>query len=128
MGKTGISIMMLICLTLCNPLIPQLNAKMSVISPQETIDSSDHIVVGVIKKRDYIEKHREVTITIVLKGDLHQKEIVLKQDKDPMHRWVTFDFPEEGSKVMLLLRNSAEGYAPRYANSVCVIHKNRINL
>ncbi|MBP1967170.1 hypothetical protein [Paenibacillus aceris] len=130
MGKTGISFMMLICLTLCNPLIPQLNAKMPVISPQEMIDSSDHIVVGVIKKRDYIEKHREVTITIdaVLKGNLHQNEIDLKQDKDQMHLWVTFDFPEEGSKVMLLLRNSGEGYAPRYANSVCVINKNKINL
>lgn len=130
MGKIGISVMMLICLTFCNPLLPQLNAKMSVISPQEMINSSDHIVVGVIKKWDYIEKHREVTITIdaVLKGKINQKEIVLKQDIDVMHKWVTFDFPKERSKVMVLLRNSAEGYAPRYANSVCIIHKNRINL
>jgi hypothetical protein len=128
--RIGISVMMLICLTICNPLLPELNAKMSVISPREMIDSSDHIVVGVIKKRDYIDKHREVTITInvVLKGDIHQKEIILKQDIDAMHRWITFDFPEEGSKVMVLLRNATEGYAPRYANSVCVIHKNTINL
>ncbi|MDQ0888568.1 hypothetical protein QFZ81_003656 [Paenibacillus sp. V4I9] len=130
MRRTGISVVIVICLTFLNPLLPQLNAKMSVISPEDMIGKSDHIVVGIIKNWDYTENHREVTISIdtVLKGDINQNQIVLKRDIDAMHRWVTFDFPKEGDKVMVLLRNTTNGYSPTYANSVCIIKNNRVYL
>lgn len=78
MRRTGISIVIAICLTFLNPLLPQLNAKMSVISPEDMIGKSDYIVVGIIKNRDYTEQHREVTISIdtVLKGEIDQNQIV----------------------------------------------------
>lgn len=124
MRRTGISVVIIICLTF--PLLPHLYAKMSVISPEEMIGKSEHIVVGIIKKRNYTEKHREVIISVdnVLKGDIHLKEIFLQQDIDAMGKWVTFDFPKEGNKVFVLLRNIRGGYSLTYANSVCVINKN----
>ncbi|WP_164826820.1 hypothetical protein, partial [Paenibacillus alginolyticus] len=130
MKRTGICVFAIICLTLLNPLLPQLNAKMSVISPQEMILKSDHIIVGIIKKQDFKEEHREVAISVdvVLKGKINQKEIVLKRDIDAMHIWNTFDFPEEGSKVMVLLRNTSDGYTPTYVNSVCIINNSKVHL
>jgi hypothetical protein len=64
MRKTGIGFILIICLTLLNPLLPTLNAKMTIYSPQDMIKNSDHILIGIIKKRKYEENYREVTISV----------------------------------------------------------------
>jgi hypothetical protein len=117
------------------------DAKMSIFSPQDMINNSDYIVVGKIKKNITTEKHhtqfselhREVTISVemVLKGEITQKEIILKRDrrKDLLNPGeVSYDFPKRGTKVMLLLRNNANGLSLTYVNSICEINKNRISL
>jgi hypothetical protein len=126
--------MMMICLTLLNPLLPKLNAKMSVISPKEMIRISDYIVVGIIKKRKFEGNHRQVVISVetVLKGKNTEKEIVLSRNNSPGNMdpfGYSFDFPEKGTKVMVLLRNYADiGLSLTYANSICVINKNKVYL
>lgn len=115
---------------------------MSVFSPQDMIRVSDYIVVGEIKKDvttkkrndEYTAIHKEVTISIesVLKGEMAQKEIVLKRDfrTDIMRTdGFDFDFPKKGTKVMLLLRNyEISGISLAYANSICVINKGKVQL
>ncbi|CAN7493494.1 hypothetical protein LJR153_003430 [Paenibacillus sp. LjRoot153] len=142
MRKTGFCVTVLVCLTLLNPFPPQLRAKMSVFSPQDMIRISDYIEVGEIKKdvtskkrnAEYTATRKEVTISIesVLKGDLAQKEIVLKRDirTDIMRtNGVDFNFPKKGKKVMLLLRNyESSGISLTYANSICVIKKGKVQL
>ncbi|OAS21395.1 hypothetical protein [Paenibacillus oryzisoli] len=142
MRKTGLFLMGLVCLTLLNPFLPQLRAKMSVFSPQDMIRISDYIVVGEIKKDVTTKKrdaentatHKEVTISIesVLKGDMAQKEIVLQNDirTDIMRTdGVDFNFPKKGTKVMLLLRNyESSGISLAYANSICVIKKGKVQV
>lgn len=63
-------------------IVTQLYAKMSIISPIEMILKSDHIIIGIIKKRDFKEEHREVAISVdaVLKGMINRKEVVLQRD------------------------------------------------
>ncbi|MCY9668447.1 hypothetical protein M5X11_26570 [Paenibacillus alginolyticus] len=142
MRKTGLCLTVLVCLTLLNPFLPLLRAKMSVFSPQDMIGISDYIVVGEIKKgvttkkrnAEYTATHKEVTISIesVLKGDMAQKEVVLKRDfrTDIMLTdGVDFNFPKKGTKVMLLLRNyERSGISLTYANSICVIKKGKVQL
>lgn len=117
MRKIVSGLMLMFCLSLLNPFLPQVRAKMSVISPERILGMSDYIVVGTIKKdittkrqnTDYTAIHQEVTISIesFLKGDMAQKEIVLKRDSRTdiiIPSCVSFDFPKEGTKVMLLLK------------------------
>jgi hypothetical protein len=83
MRKTGLCLTVLVCLTLLNPFLPLLRAKMSVFSPQDMIGISDYIVVGEIKKdgttkkrnAEYTATQKDVTISIesVLKGYMAQK-------------------------------------------------------
>lgn len=142
MRKTGLCLMVLVCLTLINPYLPPLRAKMSVISPQDMIKISDYIIVGEIekdittKKRNaqYTATNKEVTISIesVLKGEMAQKEIVLKRDFRT-DIWITdgvnFNFPKKGTRVMLLLRiYEKSGLSLTYANSICVIKKGKVQL
>jgi hypothetical protein len=115
---------------------------MSVFSPQDMIGMSDYIVVGEIKKdltikkrnTEYKTTHKEVTISIecVLKGDMAQKEIVLKRDFRTdiiLIDGVDFNFPKKGTKVMLFLRNyERSGISLTYANSICVIKKGKVQL
>jgi hypothetical protein len=142
MRKTGLCLMVMFCLTLLNPFLQQLRAKMSIFSPQEIISMSDYIVVGNIKKdlittrkqnAEYTAIHSEVTISMesILKGDIYQKEIVLQYDSrtDKMLAYgVDFDFPKKGTKVMLLLKQGRSGIALTYANSICVINNNKVSL
>jgi hypothetical protein len=143
MRKTGLCLTVLVCLTLLNPFLPQLRAKMSVFSPQDMIGMSDYIVVGQIKKdvttikrnAEYTTTtHKEVTISIesILKGDMAEKEIVLTRDfrTDIMLiDGVDFNFPKKGTKVMLLLRNyERSGISLTYANSICVFKKSKVQL
>ncbi|MCZ8517656.1 hypothetical protein O9H85_36120 [Paenibacillus filicis] len=134
MRKTGIGFILVICLTLLNPLLPTLNAKMTIYSPQDMIKNSDHILIGIIKKRKYEENYREVTISVetVLKGVLTQKEIVLSRvyRKDIINlSGVRFEFPKKGSKVMLLLKNYPNiGLSLTYANSICLMNNNKVSL
>ena len=72
MRKIRLFFMLMFCLTLLNPFLPQLRAKMSVKSPERMLKTSDYIVVGTIKKNvttkkqntNYIAIHKEVTISI----------------------------------------------------------------
>lgn len=142
MRKIGLLLMLMFCLALLNPFLPQLRAKMSVISPERMLNTSDYIVVGEIKKNvttkkqttEYTAIHKEVMISIesVLKGDMAQKEIVLNRDSrtDLINPGaVNYDFPEKGTKVMLLLKNyEGSGISLTYENSICVIKKGKIQL
>jgi hypothetical protein len=139
--KTGLCLMLMYCLTLLNPFHPQLRAKMFVISPQEMIDKSAYIVVGRIKNEvtlknqnaEYTTIHKEVAISIesALKGNISQSEIVLKRDyrTDIMDTsGVPFEFPKEGTKVMLLLQQDRSGLRLTYANSICEIKEGKLQL
>lgn len=81
-------------------------AKLSIIPPQDMISKSDLIVIGTVTKKDYSEETREVAFSIdtILKGGTKQKEIVLKRDKSHMYGWLGFDFPDKGTKILVLLR------------------------
>jgi hypothetical protein len=117
------------------------DAKMAIYSPQEIIDNSDYILVGKIKKNVTSEKHyaqfseihKELTISVdaVLKGEIVQKELVIKRvkRKDLLNPGeVSFDFPKRGTKVMLLLKNNTNGLSLTYINSVCEINNNKVSL
>ncbi|MCY9695132.1 hypothetical protein [Paenibacillus alginolyticus] len=70
--------------------------------------------LGNHKGSQFSELHREVTLSVeaVLKGEITQKEIILKRDrrKDLLHPGeVSYDFPKGGTKVMLFLRNYTNG-------------------
>jgi hypothetical protein len=142
MKKIGLCLMLIFCLTLLNPFLPLLSARMSVFSPQDMLNMSDYIVVGEIKKdvttkkktANYTAIHKEVTILIksVLKGDMAQKEVVLIRDfrTDIMNPGaVNYNFPKEGTKVMVLLKNyERSGISLTYENSICVIKKGKVQL
>jgi hypothetical protein len=118
------------CLILLNPLLPKSNAKMSIFSPQQMIDMSDFIVVGEIKKRNYEDKHIQVIISVesVLKGKITEKEIVLNRDLNMNYNY-SFDFPEKGTKVMVLLKKYPNvGLSLTYANSICELNENKVTL
>lgn len=82
------------------------DAKLLIIPPQDMISKSDLIVIGTVTKKDYSEENREVAFSIdtILKGDIKQREVVLKRGKPQMYGWLGFDFPDEGTKILVLLR------------------------
>ncbi|MDQ0897425.1 hypothetical protein [Paenibacillus sp. V4I7] len=110
------------------------SAKMSIIPPQDMLNSSDYIVVGNVIKQNTADKyravHKEITLSVeaVLKGEITQKEIVLKRDIRFHPGEVPYDFPKRGTKVMLLLRNNTNGLSLTYHNSICVIQDHRLSL
>jgi hypothetical protein len=116
-------------------------AKMTIYSPQEMIANSDYVVVGKIKKNVTVTKnhvgYNEVIISLeaVLKGDIAQKEIVIRDDfrTDIINccSGVHFDFPKNGTKVMLLLKHQYQlddKISITNANSICVIYNNKVSL
>ncbi|SEB92737.1 hypothetical protein [Paenibacillus sp. GP183] len=101
------------------------------ITPQQLIDMSDLIVVGEIKKKNYEDKHIQVFISVesVLQGKITEKEIVLNRDLNMIHDY-TFDFPEKGTKIMVLLKKKYPnvGLSLTYANSICELKENKVTL
>lgn len=105
-------------------------ARIVVMSPQDMINYSKHIVIGTITEKNYSEDKREVTLTVdsVLKGTLKQKNIVFKMNKGHMYGgWIGFDFPDKGTKVMVILDEEFLGLSLLGdGNSVAVIEDNKV--
>lgn len=80
----------------------------------------------------YPHTGRNVKFLLSSHHKITEKEIVLSRDICPgiMKSFgYSFDFPEEGTKVMVLLKNYPNtGLSPTYANSICVINKNKVSL
>lgn len=114
------------------------SAKMSIIPPQDMLNRSDYIVVGQVRKQitkqitadNHRAVHKEITLSVeaVLKGEITQREIVLKRDVRFHPGEVPYDFPKRGTKVMLLLRNNTNGLSLTYHNSICVIQDHKLSL
>ncbi len=102
------------------------NARLSVIPPHEMISNSGYIIVGTVIEKNYSENHREVRISIEssLKGNINEEELVLELDKPPMYGWLNFDFPEEGTRVFVLMQRAKGYFLTGDANSVSVIKNN----
>jgi hypothetical protein len=105
-------------------------AKLLIYSPQETIDSSDLIFMGTVAKKEYFESSAAATISVdkILKGETADNEIVLKyrdmvRNKPVAKSWFPFIVPDEGTKIMLLLRKGeSDEYRPTAdANSIAVL-------
>lgn len=102
------------------------NARLSVIPPHEMISNSDYIIVGTVTEKNYSENHRKVKISIesFLKGNINEQELILEQDKPPLYGWLNFDFPEEGTRVLVLMQKEKGYFLTGDANSVVVIKNN----
>ncbi|MGM0883671.1 MAG: hypothetical protein ACQEXQ_21890 [Bacillota bacterium] len=109
-------------------------AKMSIIPPQDMLNRSDYIIFGQVRKQITANNnrvvHKEITLSVeaVLKGGITQREIVLKRDVRFHPGTVSYDFPKQGTKVMLLLSNTVNGLSLTYHNSICIIRDNRLSL
>ncbi|UJF32822.1 hypothetical protein [Paenibacillus hexagrammi] len=129
--KNAILLILLLCIFLITQTV---SAKMSIIPPQDMLNCSDYIVVGKVLEQISVVKNRaiykKITLSVedVLKGQLEQKEIVLKRDVHFHPGEVPYDFPSRGTTVMLLLRNNTDGLSLTYQNSICTIQKDRISL
>jgi hypothetical protein len=99
MKKVGLLLLLLLVITV-NPFVQTVEAKLSIIPPQDMINQSDLIVIGTVTKKNYSEENRDVAFSIdtILKGDTNQKEIVLKRDKPVMYGWLGFNFPTKEQK------------------------------
>lgn len=105
-------------------------ARLVILSSEEMIEQSNLIVIGTVMKKEYSEKHREVHISIeaVLKGKMNQKEIVFMRDKDLMYGWLEFDFPDAGTKIMVLTQQDEQLSLTGDANAVSVLDGDNIRL
>jgi hypothetical protein len=105
-------------------------AKLTIIPPQEMIEQSSLIVIGTVTKKDYSEEQRQVGISVetVIKGKIQQKEIYLNRDKPPMYGWLGFDFPETGTRIMVLLQQNDQFALTGDANAVAVLDGNNVKL
>ncbi len=99
---------------------PMLVAKLLVANPSQMIQHADLIIVGSVQAKHYTEDDREVIIKIesVLKGSTPLEEIALKQHKGPMYGWLGFDFPDQGKRVMVLLREGEKGKGYQLLNDL----------
>jgi hypothetical protein len=127
MKKSG-----LLTLVLLFFLIPlsKIEAKLTIISPQEMVEQSSLIIIGTVTKKEYTEEKRLVSISVetVVKGKSQQKEIQLKRDKPLMYGWLGFDFPETGSRVMLLLQQNDQLTLTGDVNAVSVLDDSNFRL
>jgi hypothetical protein len=105
-------------------------AKLSIIPPQQMIEQSSLIVIGTVTKKEYSEEQRQVSISVesVVKGKTQQKEIHLKRDKPVMYGWLGFDFPETGTRIMVLLQQNDQLTLTGDVNAVAVLDGNNVKL
>jgi hypothetical protein len=105
-------------------------AKLSIVPPQKMIEQSSLIVIGTVTKKEYSEEQRQVSISVesVVKGKTQQKEIHLKRDKPVMYGWLGFDFPETGTRIMVLLQQNDQLTLTGDVNAVAVLDGNNVKL
>lgn len=123
----------LLALVLLFSLITFINtteAKLTIIPPNGMIAQSNLIVIGTVTKKEYSEQQRQVSISIetVIKGKTKQKEIDLIRDKPPMYGWLGFDFPETGTRIMVLLQQNDQLTLTGDFNAVAVLDENNVKL
>lgn len=101
----------------------QAEAKLTIIPPSDMIEQSSLIVIGTIKDKQFSDDQRQVTLAVEtwLKGSLQDKELVLQRDKYLMYGWLGFDFPDKGTRVMVLLQQSDPFVLTGETNSVAVL-------
>lgn len=129
MKKCGL--LTLICAFLSITFIKTIEAKLTIIPPQEMVQQSTLILIGNITKKEFSDEHRLVSISIetVVKGQTNQTEIVLQKDRPPMYGWLGFDFPEIGTRVMVLLQQQNDQLKlTGDANAVAVLEDNNVRL
>ena len=128
MKKCGLFIITLLFLLL--PFSKITEAKLTIIPPKEMIEQSSLIVIGTVLKKEYSEEQRQVGISVekVVKGKIEQKEIFLKRDKPPMYGWLGFDFPETGTRIMVLLQQNDQLILTGDTNAVSVLDGKNIKL
>jgi hypothetical protein len=105
-------------------------AKLIIMPPQEMIKQSTLIVIGTVSKKEYFEQQRQISISVetVVKGKTKQKEIDLIKDKPLMYGWLEFDFPEPGTRVMVLLQQNEKLTLTGDANAVALLDNNNVRL
>ena len=81
------------------------DARLSVSSPEGTLDRADLAVTGTVIERNYGDEYRRITIGVneILKGTADEKQIKLERKKNDVYGWTGFDFPEPGTEIFLLL-------------------------
>jgi hypothetical protein len=128
MKKCGL--LTLVFLFLLLPFSNTTEAKLIIISPQDMIEQSSLILIGHVTKKEYSEEERQVVISVetVVKGKIKQKEIYLNRDKPPMYGWLGFDFPETGTRIMVLLQQNDQLTLTGDANAVAVLDDNNVRL
>lgn len=104
-------------------------ARLTVAGPAQMLNSADLIIVGTVLNRNYSDNVREVQINVesVLKGTTDRKILKLRQEKDMMYGWLGFNFPEEGTKIMILLGKDegSNNYRLLYdLNNVATVDRN----
>lgn len=106
-------------------------AKLTIIPPEEMVKQSTLIVIGTVTKKEYTEQQREVHFSVetVIKGKTTQNEIELRWDKPPMYGWLGFDFPETGTRIIVLLQqNDQQLTLTGDANAVAILDGNYVKL
>jgi hypothetical protein len=105
-------------------------AKLLIISPQTMVEQSTLIVIGTVTKKEYTEQQRQISFSVesVIKGKTKQKEIDLKRNKPPMYGWLGFDFPETGTRIMVLLQQADQLTLTGDVNAVAVLDGNNVRL
>jgi hypothetical protein len=128
MKKSGL--FMLILLFFLITFSKTISAKLTIIPPEDMVEQSTLIVVGTITKKEYSQKHREVGISVqtVVKGTTEQKEINLKLDEPPMYGWLGFDFPDTGTKILVLLRQNDQFTLTGETNAVAILEDHNVKL
>jgi hypothetical protein len=101
-------------------------SKLVILSPKEMIKDSDLIVTGVVEQKFYRTESRKVVISVnrVLKGRTTQRMLYLEGQRRP-YGWVGFDFPESGTKVMLLMKKNG---LTSDANNIAVVDSKGVKL
>ncbi|MDH7479420.1 MAG: hypothetical protein QHH02_05370 [Syntrophomonadaceae bacterium] len=106
------------------------SARLSVSSPEGTLDGAQLVVVGEVAERDYRDTKRRVVVRVdeVIKGTYGKERLTLEMDQNPIYGWAGFDFPEPGAKVFLLLRGEEQcGYwLARDLNCVAGVNEGRV--
>jgi hypothetical protein len=128
MKKSGLFTLVLLFVLIT--FIKTTEAKLTIIAPDGMIEESNLIVIGTVTKKEYSEQQRQVSISIetVVKGKTNKTEINLKRDKPPMYGWLEFDFPETGTKIMVLLQQNDQLTLTGDANAVAVLDDNNVRL
>jgi hypothetical protein len=128
MKKCGLFVLLLLSFLIT--FINTAEAKLLIMPPEAMVEQSTLIVIGTVTKKEFSEQQRHVRISVetVVKGNTIQKEIDLKRDKPLMYGWLGFDFPETGTRIMILLQQNDALTLTGDANAVAVLDDNHVKL